>query len=417
MANNTLQITHDTASIASTIYSGIDPIVNRLLKTDVLDYYAKMTEEQKRTELLEYKKDFAEKKAELQNTTSIEAYFNAYEKILEFRKFILGAAGTINYTFVIKANQQGSSGSVSMQTITLGQLDFLKLMKDDSGNIIGLQQSGDNLRFSSAFKSKLRALIKDIENQGMSMKIDSNCSFFILTNETLGTKETFTSGKLFKARINSLQRKYKIQQFYQFELDVTKDISSKTGKNVFKYFITRVDGNPESSSVFSAIGKYFADERTAKQQAVQESYGISVDPSYPNAGNLTELYILAKSRLNQGKNTFYPRQNVSGMTLFELYNQIKANTEPFYSGGDYLLNQIKSFLGSNPTLSSYKTIRKTIDNFYNALNTSSMAETKQQLAKLLLQKDASSQLVTKEEIKLSQTIMQSFTAFFNNLTN
>jgi hypothetical protein len=60
------------------------------------------------------------------------------------------------------------------------------------------------------------------------------------------------------------------------------------------------------------------------------------------------------------------------MTLFELWNEVRTNREPFYSGGDYLLNQIKSFLGSNPSLTSYSTIRKTIENFYNALNASSI---------------------------------------------
>ena len=44
------------------------------------------------------------------------------------------------------------------------------------------------------------------------------------------------------------------------------------------------------------------------------------------------------------------------------------------------MNQIKSFLGSNPSLTSYSTIRKTIERFYNALNSSSIAETKELLA-------------------------------------
>ena len=76
---------------------------------------------------------------------------------------------------------------------------------------------------------------------------------------------------------------------------------------------------------------------------------------------------------------------MSGKNLFELYNEVKSNTEPFYSGGDILLNQIKSFLGSNPSLTSYATIRKTIQNFYNALNKPSLSETKNALSKLLLQ--------------------------------
>ena len=154
----------------------------------------------------------------------------------------------------------------------------------------------------------------------MDIKIDSGCSSFILVNETLGTRQSFSSGKLFKARIDALQHQYKVQTFYQFELTVTKDISRKTGAEVFKYMTTRVNGNPESSSVFSAIGKYFSDEMTAKREAANKAFGVSIDLSYPNAGNLTELYITAKNRLNQGKNRFIPRKKVPGMTLFELWN-------------------------------------------------------------------------------------------------
>jgi hypothetical protein len=47
---------------------------------------------------------------------------------------------------------------------------------------------------------------------------------------------------------------------------------------------------------------------------------MSVDPSYPNAGNLTEMYISAKARLNEGHNDFKERTPVPGHTLFELYN-------------------------------------------------------------------------------------------------
>ena len=413
---NNITIINDTNENASVISSQIAPTVENALKNDTLEYYAKMTEEEKKKKLQKYKQKFAYYMNILVNETSVDLYFQAYEFILKFRQFILGTLGTINYSFVLKASQRGSNGSVFMKTLTLGQLDFLKLMKDENGKVIGLSQSGDNLRFSTAFLRNLRQLIKNIQHQGMNIKVDSGCSSFILTNETLGTRQSFASGKLFKARIDVLQHKYKVQTFYQFELTVTKDISRKTGAEVFKYNITKVNGNPESSSVFSAIGKYFSDEMTAKREAANETFGISVDPSYPNAGNLTELYIAAKHRLNQGKNRFTPRKKVPGMTLFELWNQIRANTEPFYSGGDFLMNQIKSFLGSNPSLTSYSTIRKTIEKFYNALNASSIAETKELLAKELLQENSKSELITKEQKELSQAIAESFTRFFKDLT-
>ena len=416
MPNNMI-ITTNIDETASIISSQIAPTVENVLKNDALEYYAKMTEEEKRKKLQKYKQKFAYYMNILVNETSVDLYFQAYEFILDFRQFILGSLGAINYSFVLRANQRGSNGSVFMKTLTLGQLDFLKLMKDKNGKVIGLSQSGSNLRFSTTFLRNLKQLIKNIQQEGMDIKIDSGCSSFILVNETLGTRQSFSSGKLFKARIDALQHQYKVQTFYQFELTVTKDISRKTGAEVFKYMTTRVNGNPESSSVFSAIGKYFSDEMTAKREAANKAFGVSIDLSYPNAGNLTELYITAKNRLNQGKNRFIPRKKVPGMTLFELWNQIKANTEPFYSGGDYLMNQIKSFLGSNPSLTSYSTIRKTIERFYNALNSSSIAETKELLAQQLLQKDSNSKLITQEQKELSQAIAKSFAQFFEDLTN
>lgn len=412
---NEMTVTTDVNGLSSTIFSQIAPTIENALKGNALEYYSKMTEEEKKKKLQKYKQRFAYYMNALINEVSVDLYFQAYEFILEFRQFILGTLGAINYSFVIKTNERGSNGSVFMKTLTLGQLDFLKLMKDKNGRVIGLSKSGGNLRFNTAFLRNLRQLIKNIQQTDMNIKIDSGCSSFILTNETLGTRQSFASGKLFKARIDALQHQYKVQTFYQFELTVTKDISKKTGAAVFKYDTIRVNGNPESSSVFSAIGKYFSDEMTAKKEITNETFGISIDPSYPNAGNLTQLYIVAKNRLNQGKNRFTPRKKVPGMTLFELWNEIRVNTEPFYSGGDYLMNQIKSFLGSNPSLTSYATIRKTIERFYNALNTSTIAETKDLLSKELLQENSESELITKEQRALSQAIAQSFAQFFEDL--
>lgn len=413
-----MTITTDVDRTASIISSQIAPTVENTLRNDALEYYAKMTEDEKRKKLQNYRKRFAQYKNKLANQkNSVNLYFQAYELILDFRQFVLGTLGAINYSFVLKASQRGANGSIFMKTLTIGQADFLKLMKDENGDVIGLSKSENNLRFSTAFLQRLKQLIQNIQQENMSIKIDSGCSSFILTNETLGTRQDFSDGKLFKARIEALQHQHKVQTFYQFEIDVTKDISKRTGAEVFKYITTRVDGNPESSSVFSAIGKYFSDEMTAKKEAANEAFGVSVDPSYPNAGNLTELYIVAKNRLNQGKNRFTPRRGVPGMILFELWKQIRANSEPFYSGGDYLMNQIKSFLGSNPSLTSYSTIRKTIEKFDNALNMSSITETKKLLAQYLLQKNSNSELVTQEQKNLSKAIAESFAHFFENLTD
>lgn len=410
MADN-VYIINDIEGNAKIISSEINSVLQKTLKQNALNYYAEMTNQEKRKRLFQYKQKFVDYKNKLEGSVDVDLYFQAYQFILEFRQFILGNLGKIDYTFTIRAN---SGNSIFMKTLTIGSVDFANLMKDKNGKVIGLQQSGNNLRFTSAFLNNLKALIKNIESQQMSIKVNSNCTTFTLINETLGTKQDFTSGKLFKSYIDAAQRKRDVEKWYNFQLTVKKDISAINQKNVFKYFITRVDNAPESSSIFSAIGKYFADEMNAKRNAVQESFSISIDPSYPNAGNLTELYILAKKRLNNGKNTFYPSPKpVSGQSLFEMYNQVRANTQPFYSGGDVLLEQIKSFLGSNPSLTSYSTIKKTIENFYNALNFSDIEEIKKQLSNLLLQKG--SEQMSQEQKDLSLAISNSFAQFFKNL--
>lgn len=410
-----IKIYTDINQIVSNIQPQITLAIQNTLKDEALEYYATLTENEKRIKLAQYKQKFANYMNLLENNTSVALYLEAYEFVLEFRKFILGTLGTINYSFVLGYKPINSNSQVFMKTITLGQVDFLQLLKDKNGDIVGLKNDSGRLRFTSSFLQNLRRLIREIQEKGVKIEINPSCSSFSLINEDLGTRQNFSNGNLFKARINFLQRQYKAQTFYNFQLSVTKDISSKTGRNVFKFYIKRVNGNPDSSTVFSALGKYFSDEMTAKRQAVNQNFNISIDPSYPNVGNLTEMYILAKNRLNHGKNHFYPRQRVSGMTLFELWKQSK-NNEPFYSGGDVLMNQIKSFLNSNPSLTSYGTIRKTIQNFYNALNKSSIKETKEQLSKLLLQKTSNSKSITEEERQLSQDIAQSFSKFFQDLT-
>lgn len=416
MADN-VKITTNLDQLVNNIALNIDLPIQEALKNQALDYYANRTEEQKLKILSAYKTGFEKYKIKLQTSDSLQDYFQAYEYILEFRKFILGQLGIINYTFVLSSSQRGSTGSVFVKSITIKSEDFKNLIMDNN-SITGLVKFEDNLRFSSAFISKLRKLIKDIKQQGVNIGILPSGNEFIIQNETLGTRQTFTNGQLFKSRIDFLQRQYQTQHWYHFDLNITKDISANDQRAVFKYQINKVTGNPLSSSVFSAIGKYFSDEMTAKREAVKNSVGINIDPSYPNVGNLTQLYALAKQRLNNGHNNFYPRRKrVSGMTLFELWNEVRANTEPFYSGGDLLMEQIKSFLGSNPSLTSYTTIKKTIQNFYNAISISDIQEMKNRLSKLLLQNNSNLQLISKQEKNLSKAIAKSFNDFFKNLTN
>lgn len=413
MASNEVKIIHDKEGNAKIIQSGINLTLQNILKKEALNYYAQATNKEKRNKLQQYKNKFANYMNLLENNTNVNLYFQAYEFILNFRQFILGKLGDIDYTFAIRVSERGANGSIFMKTLTIGSIDFINLMKDKNGNVIGLSQSGNNLRFNSAFLNNLKTLIKNIEAQGMSIEVNAGCSSFSLVNETLGTRQDFSNGKLFKSYIQALQRQEREGKWYTFIFKGGKDESSLVEKQVFKFEIDHVEGNPISSSIFSAIGKYFSDEMNTKRQ-IANTLQLKVDSSYPNAGNLTELYILAKQRLNNGKNTFRPKPvSVSGQTLFQLYTEIKKNTQPFYSGGDVLMEQIKSFLGSNPSLTSYATIRKTIENFYNALNTSNIETMKKELSNLLLQKG--SDLMSQEQKDLSLAISNSFESFFNNM--
>lgn len=415
--SSSFKIELNKENILETIHPAIEQTVQGLTKKQILDYYSLMTVEEKKNKLKYYKENFKKiKQGFNESQKSINYYFNAYESILQFRKFILGKLGDINYTFTWSVKEKGKAGNVIIKTVTLDSENFINLLKDNQGNIIGLTDSGGNLRFNNILLNRLKEKIKILEKEGFDITVNKHCTSFSLINEIVGTKQDFLNGKLFKAQIEALQRNKANAKWYIFDIEVSKDISKKEEKAVFKYNVKKVQGSPESSSVFSAIGKYFADEMETKRRLVQQNYNINVDPSYPNAGNLTEMYISAKARLNKGHNDFKERRPVPGQILFQLYNEIKANTEPFYSGGDYLMEQIKSFLGSNPSLTSFSTIEKTVESFYDALNNDNLNQIKKSLSQLLLQKPSTISIITEEEKAMSQAILESFTQFFKDLT-
>lgn len=423
MANNNVQVTTNIDETTIAISSQIAPVIEEVLKKDVMDYYGKLTAEYKKRELEVYKARFKEHLGRMgKKEVPVIDYFEAYEDILNFRQFILGELGAINYTFSLRAIDSKQK-KVFMKNITLGRVEFIELMKktrNKNGEILGLNKINENLRFSTAFLQQLRQYIKNIQANNMSFFIDSECSHYILINEELGAREQFTNGKLFKSKIEAIQRNNERSgtDLYIFDLDLKKsqqkDKSTGQTKTVFSLRVKDVDGNPESSSVFSAIGKYFADEMTQKKDFVKDN-NININPNYPNAGNLTELYIVAKHRLNKGHNTFPERKPVSGKTLFDLWKQVRRNTDPFFSGGDFLMDQIKSFLGSNPSLTSYKTIQTTVKDFYDILQFSTSTEQiKNKLSKKLLQENSNNER-TNNEKQLSKAIAESLDLFFQDL--
>lgn len=423
MANNNVQVFTDIDKTTTAISSQIAPVIEEVLKKDVMDYYGKLTAEYKKKELEVYKANFKEHLDKMEKEeVPVADYFEAYEDILKFRQFILGELGAINYTFSLRAIDSKQK-KVFMKNITLGRVEFIELMgrtKNKKDEILGLDKTNGNLRFSTAFLQQLRQYIKNIQANNMSFFINSKCSHYILVNEDLGAREQFTNGKLFKSKIEAIQRNNERSgtDLYIFDLDLKKsqqkDQSTGQSKTVFSLSVRHVDGNPKSSSIFSAVGKYFADEMIQKRDYVKKN-NININPNYPNAGNLTELYIVAKHRLNNGHNTFPERTPVPGETLFNLWKQVRRNTDPFFSGGDFLMDQIKSFLGSNPSLTSYKTIQTTVKDFYDILQFSTSTEQiKNKLSKKLLQENSNNER-TDNEKQLSKAIAESLDLFFQDL--
>lgn len=402
MASNNMTIFHNHGLFEQVVLDGIKKIN---FNEDIKQYFSKVTVEEKKEKLQEYKKVFKDFSNKLSSNSdkSLIDYFQAYEKILEFRQFILGDLGKINYLLVIRNTKN------EIRQITIGSQTFKDLIFDNENKIVGLSKDSGQIRFNINFKNKLIELIKN----EIEININNDCSSFNLINTKLGAKKQFLNGPIFKSYIQHLQS-VKRRGRYNFTIDLVKDKSSKDEAAIFKYNIIKVQGNPASSSVFSALGKYFADEMAQKQSMKQSDTRNIIDPTYPNVGNLTELYILAKQRLNNKKNNFPKRRRVSGDTIFKLYNEVKSNTDPFYSGGDVLINQVKSFLGSLPSLTSFATIKKSINDFYKALNEDDYAKIEKKLEKLLLQQQSANK-ISKQEKNLSTAIFESFKNFFDDI--
>lgn len=139
---------------------------------------------------------------------------------------------------------------------------------------------------------------------------------------------------------------------------------------------------------------------------------LKINLNNPNLGQLSEFYELAKLRLNNGHNKFEDENTkTEGDILRQIWQETKSNSDAFYTGGDVLINQIKSFLGKNPSLTSYRTIKNAITNFYDALNQNSLENIKEKLKVLLLQ-ELSTNGVTEIEKNLSDKLIEAFNIAF-----
>jgi len=91
--------------------------------------------------------------------------------------------------------------------------------------------------------------------------------------------------------------------------------------------------------------------------------------------------------------------------LFPIYAQVLGNIDPFYSGGDILSTQIKSFLGSCPSLTSFSTIEETLKSFQKILSKDNLDDIYIDLQKKLI-KEENENAILKEENELSKELTE-----------
>lgn len=334
----------------------------------------------------------------------LEKYFEAYELLLDVRKFFLGEKGEIDYSILFsrKENQEAN-----IYNIIIDHKTFRQLLFNEQNVLQGIKFQGESLRFDqSMLTSSLKKIIDTLKSQGINCSVAGGGSFFRLINENVGKSKDFKDGKFFKEQIEFAKKR--VGARYIFDIDI--EASKKDGKDVFSYIFNKVEGSPMSSSVFSAIGKYAADQIEAKEAAFESQLNIQKNVSI-SSGHLTEIYILAKDRLNQGKNRFPERRRVyaSGSNgLFNIFAQVRSNSDSFYSGGDYLTEQIKSFLGSAPSLTTIKTIRNGIQNIDNSLSQPNLEEIKKSLLNQIVKKQNN---LMQAENQLAKELTQTLLSF------
>lgn len=390
-----------------TIHSQVFPV----LKKQVPSYFAEKSQKKK--------KEFENLKKKILSFSlgerKVQNYFQAYENILDIRQFFLGEKGNIDYTILFSTKERGNEGSASIHEITIDRKTFSELMLSKDGEKF-LKESGGNIRFTRAFVSKLKQMANNIETQdGFSFKITDNN--FKVVNEIIGKSRDYKGADLFKKQIE--RQKNRAGDRYDFIITVEKATKGKKGEDILSYSISEVKNGAKSSSIFSAIGKYSADELIAKNEIVAQG-NFNTKVYIPNRGNLSEIYSLAKKKLNNDKNEFGSGQKeyrfISGKDLFPIYAQVLGNIDPFYSGGDILSTQIKSFLGSCPSLTSFSTIEKTLESFQKILSKDNLDDIHADLQKKIIQEE-NENAILKEENELSKELTKELAKNIQMLKN
>lgn len=354
--------------------------VLKKIKPQMIDYFSYQTETIKRN-----KSDFADLKARidtcinsLQGSQSVKKYFNGYELILEARQFFLGELGQINYTFVVAV--ENKLVEITIDHKKLSQLLF-------KGQKFGLSR---NLRFNATFTHALQGYLYDV--------IVSQTGFeLIVEGEKINLK--FENPKWMQQQLEIIKNEKGQNYEFALNLEITK-------KDKLKWKYERpTTGFRDTSSIFSAVGHYAIDELEAKKNALATqapSRNISI-----NIGNLTQIYKKAKNDLNQGHNSLRPNQRISGESLYQIFQQVRSNTDPFYAGGDILESQIKSLLGSMPSLTSFHAVKEALKELQTAFQQETFEETKQKISEMFIKNsDKMDSTIDKQQIQLAKLLAQ-----------
>ena len=321
---------------------------------------------------------------ELKSTKSVRKYYEAYEAVLDTRVFFMGGLADIEYIMTIAIN--GQPVDVQLDRKSLDDIIF-------SGKKFGLSNTGSSLRFN-------RAALTALESYALQVLVNNNEFQIVSNDKQLDLR--FQNPQWMRKELDRIKNIG--EHFYLFTMEKQVDRQNKA-----HFEILKASGGKITHTAFSAIGQYAVDELMAKRAAAAEDN--SIYKGQMNIGNLTEIYIKYKALVNQGHNHFPSPRFVSGEELFPIFKEVRGNTDPWYSGGDYLEAQIKSFLGSMPTLASINTIKKMIDELDKILNTGDLEEIKKAIEQMFIQK---STVINNELDKQAQQLAKILS---NNLAN
>lgn len=316
-------------------------------------------------EIIDKDSAFKEIKTKLENCNnkinnsgkaSVEDLFQAYELIMDIRSLILGKSGEISYTLYFTVEFDNKTQMIQTN-ITRKQFSELIYDKEKENEL----RLNKGLKLKKSFLENAKALYK----KGIDVSYTNDKWIFKNSN----IQQQFKDPLKLKQKLEALKKREETK-YEKFSVSATKrKVKTDEGekeRTVYKFAFKREElgaKNPKSKTVFSAIGKYAADEAYVKEKTVKEQF--EDDKIYnPNIGNLQEIYKLAKKRLNNNHNRLEKdKLYLDGKDLYDIFKQVRGNSDPFYMGGDDLTEQIKSFLGSMPSLSDVNVIKKIMKNF------------------------------------------------------